>query len=134
MAYDKARSDELAIMSDAASAVPELRRRLAEWLVTRDGTVYLTEGSEKNPQIYAMPATTPWLLSCSSSGVKITIGGWIDIDEGSGGATFERNLTRARLSGDQCKTLLPLLSAAVRKNDFSSHDNAATLSPSALPR
>ena len=113
-AHERKRSEELAIMSDPARAVPELERRLDEWLVSRDGVIYVSEGSEKFPVIHAMPASTPWLLSCSTSGVKITVGNWTEVDEGHTFAMFEMTLTQARLGGDKCNALLPPLSARMR--------------------
>src|SRR6476646_345690 len=117
-----AREAEAKLMSDPVAGAAALEQRIAEWLEVRDGLILVkgeafswragrkTETSRL--PLFAMPANTPWYVKCDESGLAVTRGTWPDVrgdwdKEVESEAAFSAELTRARLSEDQCKAMVP---------------------------
>jgi hypothetical protein len=61
-----AREKERALMYDPASAIPELEARLSGWVEVKNGVAVFSGARVGKSQyiLHAVPATTPWLLTC----------------------------------------------------------------------
>ena len=102
---------EQRLMSEFATAVPELEKRITNWISFDKGFVFIIDFSgEPSFAMHVMPASTPWHVSCNSAEIEVTIG---NFDEGKGrnARSFTRPLSFARFSEEQCK----LLAAAVAR-------------------
>ena len=96
---------EQRLMSELATAVPELEKRLTDWISFDKGFVFIIDYSgEPSFGMNVMPASTPWHVSCNSREIEVTIG---NFDEGKGrnARLFTRPLSFARFSEEQCKLL-----------------------------
>jgi hypothetical protein len=117
-----AREAETKLMADPVAGAAALEQRTGEWLEVRDGLILVkgevfswragrkTESSRL--PLFAMPANTPWYVKCDESGLGVTLGSWSDVrgdwdKEVESEAAFSAELTRARLTNEQCKTLVP---------------------------
>ena len=98
---------EQRLMSDLATARPELEKRISDWINVSDGTLFVVEGRGKDGfQSYAIPASTPWVVTCNRRAIELTLGSW---REGEDSSLFTRRLSFARLSEDQCKPLIAIV-------------------------
>lgn len=105
------RDAEQRLMTDMATAVPELERRISDWINADNGVLFVVEKSgEAVFSLHAMPASTPWHVSCDGVEIELTVGHW---EEGTNrnAKLLTRQLSVVRLSEDQCK----LLAAAVAR-------------------
>ena len=117
-----AREAEAKLMADPVAGAAALEQRIAEWLEVRDGLILVkgeafswragrkAEGSRL--PLFAMPANTPWYAKCDASGLAVTLGTWSDVrgdwdKEVESEAAFSAELTRARLTSEQCRALTP---------------------------
>jgi hypothetical protein len=96
---------EQRLMSDVALATAELEKRVVEWISSSNGLLFVVDGSSTPSfNLHAMPATTPWHVSCNAQEIEVTIGSW----EGSrrrNAKLFTRALSYASFSEEQCKIL-----------------------------
>ena len=58
------------LMKDAATAGPELEKRLADSISVQDGLIIVraTRG------MHVLPDNSPWVITCGSEGVPVTFG------------------------------------------------------------
>jgi len=111
------RAAEARLMADPSTALPEMKRRFAQHVQRQGGVLVVTNRRLPPPEldgvgirqpflIAAVPATVPWTVKCSSSGLDVMLGTLIsgDISEGSGEVGLELgvSLTNTRLSEQQC--------------------------------
>jgi hypothetical protein len=105
---------EQRLMSDVSSAGPVLERRIAEWVSVQNGLIVLTENQGQNDfSIWAIPASTPWIVSCTDYGIELGFGFWLVESDSSITREPKRYLTKARLSEQQCKGLVPVVGQAL---------------------
>jgi hypothetical protein len=105
------REAEAALMADPVAAARELESRISAWLTIQDGLIIVrgntTTWSWGQPAgkgrwpLQVMPATTPWFVRCDDGVLEVILGGWYE----QGEPMFNAELTRTKLSDDQCKTL-----------------------------
>ena len=108
---DAQQAAEQQLMSDHSTAVPELEKRVAEWITFDKGFIVIVEYTgEPSFSMNLMPASTPWHVSCNSAEMELTIGNF-DAGTGRNARSFTRALSFARFTEGQCK----LLSAAVSR-------------------
>ena len=110
-AQRKARRErERQLMRKPDEAIPELERRLGEWLAMTNGVLLIKTGKGRSFTLHAMSAKTPWVVSCNRAGLAVSVGSWAEVwvSEGSGGSEerFSKLLTRAMLSREECAPLL----------------------------
>jgi hypothetical protein len=99
------RDAEQSLMKTPALAIAMLQERLSSWISVSDGVaVIVGEGSV--PSLHALPTRSPWLVSCGTSGIEVTITHWAGED------LIVRRLTRAPLTAEECR---PLVSAVGQK-------------------
>ena len=96
---------ERQLMSDISSAGPALERRLDEWIRKREGIIFAVEPR----MVYILPGKTTWMIRCDKTGIGITLGSWVAQDEGSSSSVIEKDLTKAKLSEEQCLILGAIL-------------------------
>ena len=102
---DAQQAAEQQLMSELATAVPELERRITDWISFDKGFVFIVDYSgEPSFGINVMPASTPWHVSCNSAEIEVTIGNF-DAGKGRNARLFTRVLSFARFSEEQCKLL-----------------------------
>jgi len=101
-AEDEAERD---LMKSPALAIPELQKRLSDWLTVSEGVATIVVGSSY-ARVHAMPARSSWLVSCDSGGIEVAI------TNGASEEVHVRRLTRARLTNDDCR----LLASAIGKH------------------
>ena len=96
---------EQRLMSDPALAAAELEKRLAEWIKSGNGLLFVFESSDTGSfTLHAMPATTPWHVSCNPQEIEVTIGSFED-SRRRNAKLFTRALSFASFSEDQCGNL-----------------------------
>jgi hypothetical protein len=112
----KAQDDaERHLMTTPALAVDEIERRLFGWLTVDSGVIVL--GGESR-QVHALPATSPWLVTCGDAGLDIKLAHWFELEAGRYDGGFVSNqlvtkqLTSISLTEDECR---PLVSMVGRK-------------------
>lgn len=109
LACDKNQAEQR-LMSDLSSARPELERRIAEWVSVQNGLIILTENQGKRDfSMRAIPASTPWTVSCTDYGIELGFGFWLVEGESSIASESKKYLTTAHLSEQQCKALVPVI-------------------------
>lgn len=102
---DARQAAEQQLMSEVATAAPELERRITDWISFDKGLVFIVDYSgEPSFGMNVMPASTPWHVSCNSAEIEITIGNF-EAGKGRNARLFTRPLSFARFSEDQCKLL-----------------------------
>jgi hypothetical protein len=87
---------ERALMT-SSDAVPELRKRLSNWLTVSDGVATFS-GESSYSEVHAMPAPKSWLVSCGTGGIVVEITMPSD-------RRYATELTRARLTHGECRPL-----------------------------
>jgi hypothetical protein len=96
---------EQRLMSDPALASAELEKRLAEWIRPGNGALLVADGSDtRSFALHAMPATTPWHVSCNAQEIEVTIGSFED-SRRRNARMFTRALSFASFSEAQCGIL-----------------------------
>jgi hypothetical protein len=96
---------EQRLMSDPARAAAELEKRLAEWIRPGNGALLVVDGSDTRAfALHAMPATTPWHVSCNAQEIEVTIGSFED-SRRRNARMFTRALSFASFSEAQCGVL-----------------------------
>ena len=119
-----ARQAEAALMSNTATAGPELEQRLAQ-RVQRTGSVLIiherrlppnsegTQPESKDFAVTAVPFASPWMVKCSNQGISVTFGGPSSGDvsggDGSVGADVAVELSNAQFTRSQCDELVPIV-------------------------
>jgi len=121
-ASQAAREVEAKLMADPATGAAALEQRIAEWLEVRDGLILVKgeafswragrKSESSRLPLFAMPANTPWYVKCDESGLAVTLGTWSDVrgdwdKEVESEAAFSAELTRARVTSEQCRALIP---------------------------
>jgi len=102
---DARQAAEQQLMSEVATAAPELERRITDWISFDKGLVFIVDYSgEPSFGMHVMPASTPWHVSCNSAEIEVTIGNF-DAGKGRNARLFTRALSFARFSEEQCKVL-----------------------------
>jgi len=102
---DAQQAAEQQLMSELATAAPELERRITDWIRVDKGLVFIVDYSgEPSFGMNVMPASTPWHVSCNSAEIEVTIGNF-DAGKGRNARLFTRALSFARFSEEQCKLL-----------------------------
>lgn len=102
---DARHAAEQQLMSEVATAAPELERRITDWISFDKGLVFIVDYSgEPSFGMHVMPASTPWHVSCNSAEIEVTIGNF-DAGKGRNARLFTRALSFARFSEEQCKVL-----------------------------
>ncbi len=100
------RDAEIALLSDLSTAIPALEGRIREWISVKDGLILVREPRGGNrSQWHVMPATVPWVVTCQYGAVSVTLGRWVEGDRENVSNTYERDLSHAPLSDEQCKAL-----------------------------
>ena len=97
------------------SAIPELERRLDDWLEAKSGLLLVkdrvnaTTPDRQVRGVHAVSLQTPWAVNCTRLGLGVVLGSWVEVDCSEGGGSsdlFSRRLTRAKLSESECAPLL----------------------------
>ena len=102
---DAQQAAEQQLMSELATAGPELERRITEWIRFDNGFLVVVDYSgDPSFGMHLMPASTPWHVSCNSAEMEVTIGNF-DAGKGRNARLFTRALSFARFSEEQCKLL-----------------------------
>ena len=100
LAKQKAEDDsERDLMKSPVRAIPELQRRMSDWLTVSDGVATLVVGSTYSWRVHAVPARSSWLVSCNSGGIEIAI------VNGASEEALMKQLTRTSLTNDECRPL-----------------------------
>ena len=98
-----------ALLQDEGKAIAELRRRLRTQVSERNGLLTIIDRSGTTPGVAVMPATVPWGIDCSDSGLAVTFGsGNADTDNG-----LSLQLTTAAISDDACTRIAPAIGETV---------------------
>ena len=96
---------EQRLMSDMATASAELQKRVSEWLWSDKGLMFVVDDSGgPSFNLHAMPASTPWHVSCNAEEIELTVGSW-EASKHRNAKLFTRLLSFARFSEQQCKQL-----------------------------
>jgi hypothetical protein len=96
---------EQRLMSDPAQATAELEKRLAEWIRPSNGVLFVADSSDtRSFTLHALPANTPWHVSCNAQEIEVTIGSFED-SRRRNAKMFTRALSFASFSEDQCGIL-----------------------------
>jgi hypothetical protein len=96
---------EQRLMSDPALATAELEKRLADWIRSSNGLLLVVDGADtRSFTLHAMPATTPWHVSCNAQEIEVTIGSYED-SRRRNAKLFTRALSYASFSEAQCGVL-----------------------------
>jgi hypothetical protein len=99
---DLVKSDAV-LLQDADKAIAELQRRLRDQVHFQNGLLVIVDRTGAAAGVTVMPATIPWGIDCSDSGVAVTFGsGSGDTDNG-----IELQLTSASISDTQCQKIAP---------------------------
>jgi len=103
-----AREKDSALMSDPASAILELEARLSSWVEVKNGVAVFSGARVGKSEyiVHAVPATTPWLLTCGPDGVTVKFTAWAAQDEDSERDPLAKSLTEVALTNEQCKPLM----------------------------
>jgi hypothetical protein len=105
---DLVKSDS-ALLQDEAKAIAEFQRRLRGQVTYRDGMLVIQDRSGTSSGVTVVPATIPWGIDCSDSGIAVTFGsGSGDTDNG-----IVLQLTGATLSDDKCLRIAPAIGDTV---------------------
>lgn len=99
------------VMKTPSLAVPEIERRLSGWLTVDNGVLIVRDAN--NHQVHALPAASPWLVTCGRLGIEIRLGHWFELEpsryEGAGPITNELvtgQLTTIALTEEECRLLV----------------------------
>ena len=105
---DLAKSDT-ALIQDDAKAIAEFQRRLRDQVSYRGGMLVIIDRSGTNSGVTVMPATIPWGVDCSDSGIGVTFGaGSGDTDNG-----IVLQLTSTAIGDDKCLRIAPAIGETV---------------------
>ena len=106
-------------MADPITAAQLLEGRIADWLTIKDGLIIVrgettpwtsgTRARSHRVPWHTMPTTTPWLVTCDQRGLEITLGGWSMTSENATEPMVSAELTRTKLSDDQCKSMVRIV-------------------------
>jgi hypothetical protein len=96
----KAENDAETALMKSPNAIPELQKRLSDWLTVSDGVAVVV--GESYWGVYALPAPKSWVVSCSSGGITVEI---MVTRASEANYRYEKSLTRARLSNSECRSL-----------------------------
>ena len=90
-------------MSDPASAILELEARLSSWVEVKNGVAVFSGARVGKSEyiVHAVPATTPWLLTCGPDGVTVKFTAWAAQDEDSERDPLAKSLTEVALTNEQ---------------------------------
>jgi hypothetical protein len=72
------------------AAVPELERRLDDWLRMTNGVLLVkneSDGFRQFPGTHVVSLQTPWVVSCDTVGLEVVLGSWAQVDEEAEGAS-----------------------------------------------
>lgn len=106
------RDAERRLMTTPAEAVPELERRMSNWLSVSNGVaIVVSERQGGFALVHSLPATSPWLVTCSRSGLEVKFGHWFELGAGpnEGAVTNElvsKELTTVALTEEECRPLV----------------------------
>lgn len=93
---------EARLLADPVQLSDLLERRIKEWLTVTNGLLIVREGGgTRGFSLHSMPLATSWMLRCDGGELELSLGPWTE-----GSAMFTKTLTAARLSEDQCTTLI----------------------------
>jgi hypothetical protein len=117
-----AREAEAKLMADPVAGATALEQRIGEWLEVRDGLILVKgeafswragrKAESSRLPLFAMSVNTPWYVKCDASGLGVTLGSWSEVrgdsdKEVESEAPFSAELTRTRLTAEQCEALVP---------------------------
>ena len=99
------RQEEAEMMANLATAGPEIRRRIREWLSPRDGLLFVHEGAVfvEPPALHVVPAPAAWRAACGGRGLTLNVAGFI------------KDITAVAFDERQCHELLAVLGRAMLK-------------------
>jgi hypothetical protein len=102
------------LMRHIATAGPEIERRLGQWLIAKDGLLFVREPADtfEPYALHILPALAPWRASCGEGGLTVTI------------AAIRKDITEIALDERQCNELLTVLGRTMR-NLTATDDRAA---------
>ena len=90
------------MLADPAQLSDLLEKRIKGWLTVTNGLLVVGEDrGTRTFSLYSMPLDTPWRLRCEGGELELTLGPWSD-----GDTMLTKTLMTARLSEDQCRTLV----------------------------
>jgi len=105
---DLVKSDT-ALLQDEDKATAEFQRRLRGQVTYRGGMLVIQDRSGTSSGVTVVPATIPWGIDCSDSGIAVTFGsGSSDTDNG-----IVLQLTGASISDEKCLRLAPAIGETV---------------------
>ena len=96
---------DMELMKDAATAGPELEKRLADSISVQDGLIIVRATRD----MHVLPNNSPWVITCGSVGVSVTFGGAVSGDGSYVGNDVELDLTMIFISQANCGILAPQL-------------------------
>ena len=98
------------------AAIPELERRLDDWLRMTNGILLVKNEDDGLIQFagtHAVSPQTPWVATCAPVGLEVVLGSWAEVEvecsDGAGGTSvnrLSRRLTKVILSESECAPLL----------------------------
>jgi hypothetical protein len=118
---------EVRLMTNLSAAEAAIGKRLYDWITVKEG-LFLLRGHQSTSSRavtksrepwFSMPAGTTWFVSCDDSGVRVTLGPWLDVggsgDNVSADSLFGLEISDARLSEEQCKELVVIVGRRMRE-------------------
>jgi hypothetical protein len=98
---------DIELMKDVGAAGPELERRLLASVSIRDGLIMVRLPSSGDT--YVLPGNSPWIITCGSEGVSVTLGSAVSGDRSYVGNDVQLDLTMTLIGQADCATLAPQL-------------------------
>jgi hypothetical protein len=100
-------TSDTTLLQDEEKATAELQRRLRDQVRYRNGLLVITDRASTG--VTVMPATIPWGVDCSETGLAVTFGtGGGDTDNG-----LVLQLTSVSISDDKCLRIAPAIGETV---------------------
>ena len=103
---------EQQIINDPQRAPQELAERMQRKISVMGRILVLTDEKTAGAFTYALPVSTPWVVSCWPGEIDVNFGPSASVDEAMGD-TVSITLTNAPLTGEQCKMLAPVVARIV---------------------
>jgi hypothetical protein len=103
------------LMRHMVTAGPAIERRLAQWVTSRDGVLFLREppDSFEPYALHVLPILTPWRASCGEAGLTVSV------------AAFRKEITEVALDDRQCAALLSVVGRAMLSLSVTATDQPA---------
>ena len=106
-AREAARDAEAQLFADQVRAKAEIELRMSRWIRQENGAFHLIDrAGSPNFKLFAISKNAPWHVSCDARGLTVEFLGALSISvrggEGDASPEISREITRTRLSENQC--------------------------------